>query len=220
MAYADQQMSGNKATGFIIALLINLGVGYVLVTGLAAEGFQKIVQKVTTVDIKKEEEKKEPPPPPKKAPAPPPPQITAPPPPVNVNTNVNTAPPPPPYIPPPAPPMPPAPPLAPPAPPAPRFTPKSPVPKGNPGSWATTNDYPAAAQREEREGTTRFRVSVGADGRVTECTVTGSSGSGDLDSTACAKIRARARFTPAMDGEGQPTGGSWSGSIRWQLPKD
>ncbi|MDE2442549.1 MAG: energy transducer TonB, partial [Betaproteobacteria bacterium] len=111
-------------------------------------------------------------------------------------------------------------PPAPVAPPPPRFQPKQPVPKGNPGNWATTNDYPSAALREERQGTTRFRVTVGADGKVVDCTVTGSSGSPDLDATACAKIRARARFQPATDGEGQPTTGTYSNSVRWVIPKD
>jgi protein TonB len=61
---------------------------------------------------------------------------------------------------------------------------------------------------------------VGPDGRVTDCTVTGSSGSPDLDATACAKIRSRARFNPATDGEGQPTSGTYSNAVRWVIPKD
>ncbi len=216
MAYADQQLSGNKITAFVIVAILHVLVGYALVTGLAAEGYKQLVKKVTTIDIKKEEKKEEPPPPPPKKMAPPP--IVAPPPRVNI-TNVS----PPVTTVPNPPPMPPPPPIiAPPpaAPPPPRFTPKSPAPKGNPGNWATTNDYPSQALREERQGTTRFRVSVGPDGRVTDCTVTGSSGSPDLDATACTKIRARARFAPATDGEGNPTSGTYSNAVRWVIPKD
>lgn len=217
MAYADQQMSSNKITALIVVALLHIILVYALVTGLAYEGYKQIVKRVTTIDIKKEEPKKDEPPPPPKKVAPPP--IVAPPPKVNVNVT------PPPVTvvpnPPPAPPPPPV--LAPPAPvapPPPRFQPKQPVPKGNPGTWATTNDYPSAALREERQGTTRFRVTVGPDGKVVDCTVTGSSGSPDLDATACAKIRARARFQPATDGEGQPTTGTYSNSVRWVIPKD
>ena len=216
MAYADQQLSGNKITAFVIVAILHVLVGYALVTGLAAEGYKQLVKKVTTIDIKKEEKKEEPPPPPPKKMAPPP--IVAPPPRVNI-TNVS----PPVTTVPNPPPMPPPPPIiAPPpaAPPPPRFTPKSPAPKGSPGNWATTNDYPSQALREERQGTTRFRVSVGPDGRVTDCTVTGSSGSPDLDATACTKIRARARFAPATDGEGNPTSGTYSNAVRWVIPKD
>lgn len=218
MAYADQQVSGNRITAFIVVALLHVLVGWLLVSGLAYEGLQKVVKKVTTIDIKKDEPKKDEPPPPPPKKAPPPPPITVPPtklPPIAPPPF--TAPPPPPMAPPPPPP-PLAPPLAPPA--APRIQPKPAQPKGNPGSWATTNDYPSQALREERQGTTRFRVTVGPDGRVTDCTVTGSSGSPDLDATACAKIRQRARFNPATDGEGQPTTGSYSNAIRWVIPKD
>ena len=217
MAYADQSMSGNKVTALIIVALIHVAVGYALVTGLAYEAAKKVIQKVTTVDIKEEVKKEEPPPPPKKADLPPPPPIVAPPPKINLAppppiTVVNTAPPPPPQIvlvpPPPS------------APPPPRFTPTGATPRGNPGSWATTNDYPSRALREEREGTSSFRVTVGPDGRVTDCQITSSSGHADLDQATCDNVRRRARFNPAKDGEGQPTTGSFSSRVRWVIPKD
>jgi protein TonB len=218
MAYADQQMSGNRITALIIVALIHIAVGYALVTGLAYEGARSVIKKLTTVDIKEPEKpKEEPPPPPKQEQAPPPPVA----PPVKINVAVA-----PPQIdtvqvaPPPAPPVVIAAPVAVVAPPAPKFTPKGASPKGNPGNWATTNDYPSRALREEREGTTRFRVSVGPDGRVTDCQITASSGSPDLDQTACDKIRQRARFNPATDGEGNPTTGSYSSAVRWVIPKD
>jgi protein TonB len=217
MAYADQEMSGNRIAAFIIVALLHVLVGYALVTGLAYEAVQQVVKKVTTVDIKKEEPKEEPPPPPKQDAAPPP--IVAPPPKINVNVTsppVQTV-----VTPPPAAPVVPiiAPP-APVAPPPPRVQPKQPVPKGNPANWATTNDYPTRALREEREGTTSFRVTVGPDGRVTGCTVTSSSGSPDLDEATCSNVTRRARFNPATDGEGQPTTGSYSNRVRWVIPKD
>jgi len=217
MAYADQQMSGSKITAFVIVALIHVVVGYALVTGLAYEGARNVIKKLTTVDIKEPEKPKDtPPPPPPKTAAPPP--IVAPPVKISVSVapplveTVAVAPPPPPAIV-----------LAPPAPvapPPPRIQPKSPAPKGSPGNWATSNDYPSQALREEREGTTRFRVTVGPDGKVVDCQITGSSGSPDLDATACAKIKQRARFSPATDGEGQPTTGTYSNAVRWVIPKD
>jgi protein TonB len=208
-------MSGNRVTALIIVALIHIVLIYALVTGLAYEAAKKVIQKVTTVDIKEEVKKEEPPPPPPKKDLPPPP-IVAPPPKVNLApppqiTVVNTPPPP-------APPPPIV--LAPPPPQAPRVTPKGAVPKGNPGNWATTNDYPSRALREEREGTATFRVSIGPDGRVTDCQITGSSGHADLDAATCENVRRRARFTPATDGEGNPTTGSYSNRVRWVIPKD
>jgi len=215
MAYADQSMSGNRITALIIVALIHIVVGYALVTGLAYEGARQLIKKVTTVDIKEPEKPKEPPPPPPKQIAPPP--VVVPPPKVNVAVSAPVI-----DMVPVAPPPPPAPVLvvAPPAPPPPRFSPKGAAPKGNPGNWATANDYPSRALREEREGVTGFRVTVGPDGRVTDCQITSSSGSPDLDQTACEKIRQRARFTPASDGEGNPTSGSYSNRVRWVIPKD
>ena len=217
MAYADQQMSGNRITALIIVALIHVALGYGLVTGLAYEGAAKLIKKVTAIDIKEEVKKDEPPPPPKKLTAPPPPVA----PPVRINvattppqiTTVQTPPPPAPIVLAPAP-------SAPVAPPPPRIQPKGPSPKGNPGSWANSNDYPSRALREEQEGVTRFRVSVGPDGRVASCDVTGSSGSSELDSATCSLITRRGRFNPATDGEGLPTSSSWSSSVRWQIPKD
>ena len=218
MAYADQEMSGNKVTAFVIVALLHVVVGYALVTGLAYEGLRQVVKKVTTVDIKKEEPKKEePPPPPKQQAAPPP--IVAPPP----KINVSVAPPPVQTVVTPPPVAPVVPVLAPPAPvapPPPRVQPKQATPKGNPGNWATTNDYPTRALREEREGTTSFRVTVGPDGRVTSCEITGSSGSDDLDAATCSNVTRRARFNPATDGDGNPTTGSYSNRVRWVIPKD
>lgn len=219
MAYADQQMSGNKITALIIVALIHVAVGYALVTGLAYEGARNVIKKLTTVDIKEPEKPKEPPPPPPKQEAAPPPPVA---PPVKINVaiappaieTVQIAPPPAPVVPIIAPPAPVI------APPAPRIPPKQASPKGRPGEWVTTNDYPSRALREEREGTTGFRLTVGPDGRVTNCEVTSSSGSPDLDSATCENLRRRARFNPATDGEGNPTTGSYSSRTRWVIPKD
>lgn len=218
MAYADQRMSGNKLTALIIVLLIHIALGYALVTGLAFEAAKKVIQRVTTVDVKEPEKPKEPPPPPPKQKEAPPPPVA---PPVKINVAVT-----PPQIqtvitPPPAPP-----PivLAPPAPvPAPPPPPKGPTvtaqPKSNPASWATDADYPSRALRANEQGTTGFRVTIGPDGRVTDCQVTSSSGSQELDQTTCTLVTRRARFKPAMM-DGQPTSGSYSNRIRWVVPKD
>jgi len=219
MAYADQSMSGNKITAIVIVALVHIFIGYALVTGLAYEAAKKVVQKVTTVDIKEEEPKKEepPPPPPKEQPDTPPPPVA---PPVKINVAVT----------PPqiqtvtvAPPAPPAIVLAPPAPaPAPPAAPKGPSspaqPRGNPGSWATDADYPQKALREERSGTTGFRVTVGTDGRVVDCTITSSSGSPDLDDATCKNVTRRARFKPALE-DGQPVQSTYTNRIRWVIPQ-
>ncbi len=218
MAYTDREMSGNRITALIIVALIHIFLAYALITGLAYSAVQQVIKKVTTVDIKKDEPKKPPPPPP-------PPPKNMPPPPVAPPVRINVAIAPPQIVtvttpPPPAPPqLQAAPPPAPPAPP-PRFAAKAAVPKGAPSEWVTTDDYPPRALREERAGTTRFHMTVGTNGRPTDCQVTGSSGSPDLDEATCTYAQRRAKFSPAMDTNGQPTTGAYNGSVRWVIPKE
>jgi periplasmic protein TonB len=215
MAYADQKMSGNKITALIIVALIHVVVGYALVTGLAFEAAKKVIQKVTTVDIKEEVKKEEPPPPPPKKDLPPPPVVAPPP-----KIDVVTAPPPITVVttPPPAPPpivlAPPAPVPPPPAP----SQAHGAKPKGQAG-WAARiqDNYPASALREEKSGRVGVHVTIGPDGRVTGCSVSSSSGTPALDSAACDGMQRYARFDPAVDDAGHPTTGSFSTAIVYKI---
>jgi periplasmic protein TonB len=90
--------------------------------------------------------------------------------------------------------------------------------RANLASYVSDEDYPSSAIRNEEQGTTRFRLGVGADGRVTECTVTRSSGSSALDAATCRLMKSRARFSPARDSGGRPVSDSVASGIRWVLP--
>ncbi|MCK9541487.1 MAG: energy transducer TonB [Novosphingobium sp.] len=216
MAYADQSMSGNRVTALIIVALIHVVLIYALVTGLAFEAAKKVINKVTTVDIKEEVKKEEPPPPPKKV-------ENVPPPPVAPPVKVNIAPAPPQITtvetPPPAPPpiilAPPAPAPAPPPPPS-KARGASP---NRQASWAARiqENYPPRALREEREGRVGVRVTIGPDGRVAGCSVTASSGSSDLDEAACNGMSRYARYNPALDDAGNPTTGSATTAIVYRI---
>src|SRR5688500_18228640 len=215
MAYADQQMSGNKVIAIIIVALIHVALGYALITGLAYSAIKKAVERVTTVDIEEPEpEEEEPPPPPPDEVVPPPP--VAPPPPINVSVappqiqTVETPPPPAPVFvrpnPPPAPP-PPAPSKA-----------RGASPDGQ-NRWAARiqENYPPRAVRDEIEGRVGVRVTVGPNGRVADCSVTSPSGSSILDDAACSGMRSYARFNPALDAAGNPTTGSYTTTIVYDL---
>jgi len=95
---------------------------------------------------------------------------------------------------------------------------KAAKPRGAPGAWVSPNDYPPTDLRLGHSGVTRFRLAIGIDGRVRQCTVTGSSGWPGLDAATCAKLTARARFDPATDNTGARVEGSFSSSVRWQIP--
>ncbi len=214
MAYADQQMSGNRVVALIIVAIIHVLIGYVLISGLAYQAVKKAVERVTTVDID------EPPPPEEEPPPPPEPEPNAPPPPVAPPPPISIAPAPPPIltqptIPPPSPPALVAPPPAPPAPPS---QARGATTK-NERSWAARiqENYPARALREETEGTVGVRVTVSPDGRVSVCSVTASSGSSILDEAACKGMERYARFNPALDAAGNPTSGNYSTRITYRL---
>jgi periplasmic protein TonB len=92
-------------------------------------------------------------------------------------------------------------------------------PVGKPGSWATPEDYPSLDLNAEHEGVTHFSLSIDAQGRVSGCTVTGTSGWPGLDTATCRLIMKRARFSPAMDENGQPTTGGFASAVRWTIPR-
>lgn len=86
-------------------------------------------------------------------------------------------------------------------------------PKGMPGRWATNDDYPALAMREEREGKVGFALQVDPAGRIEKCTITSSSGHADLDNETCVLLQRRARFHPSK------SGGTYSNVITWSIPR-
>ena len=248
MAYADQEMSGNRVVAIIIVAIIHIALGYLLVTGLAISAVKDVVERVTTVDVE------EPPPPePEDEPPPPPPEQEVPE-----------------FTPPPV-----VPPVQTPMKPNPvfqtttsevtereqtRIATKScpggqtvlstqacpeatktcpngstvavsaacPVPSkaravspDNQRRWASQidRDYPASAQRREEEGVVTMRITVGANGRVEACQVTGSSGSSALDQAACKGMQRYARYNPAWNDAGDPISATTTQSIRYVLPE-
>ncbi len=223
MSYAQRkQMSGNRTVAIVIVALLHAVLGYALITGLAYNVIKKAAEDLKTFDVQEEPPPPpdEPPPPPEDMPdVPPPPmqppplvRLDRPPPPIRVQESVIIPRAPPviaPRVYPPAPPAPPAPP------PVTRSEPKSAV--GNLQGLITSSDYPSSAQDNEEQGTVTVRLAIGTDGRVTGCSVSGSSGSRTLDSTTCRVLQRRAKFTPARDSSGQPTSGSFTQRITWRL---
>ena len=216
MSYAQRkEISGNRTVAIVIVALVHALLGYAIVTGLAYNVIKKAAEDLKTFDVEEE------PPPPEEEPPPPPDMPDVPPPPMQ----------PPPMIRPPmqqqtiqtyeTPNIPPAPPIrvAPPAPPAP--PPVRTVPprsaSGNLQGLIGSDDYPSQAIANDEQGTVSVSLSIGTNGRVTNCSVTGSSGSRSLDNATCRILTSRARFTPARDNQGNPTTGTFSQRISWRL---
>ncbi|MBW8784144.1 MAG: energy transducer TonB [Novosphingobium sp.] len=66
------------------------------------------------------------------------------------------------------------------------------------------SDYPRDAARLHQSGRVHIRFTVGVNGRVSDCTVTRSSGSPSLDATTCRLIMQRFRYEPSRDAAGRP----------------
>lgn len=218
MAYLDQNQRNNRPVVFTGVALLHAAAAYALVTGLAVTYFKEAMP---VFEAKNYPIDQPPPPPPK----PVKPQadrrtvidnpihkpVVPGPGPTSLPTSFPT----------PAPSPPPTPSIDPPTSrQTPTITPRLARPRGNPGGWATTNDYPARDLREGNQGVTRFSLVIGADGRVQSCAVTASSGFPGLDTATCDNVSRRARFEPATDGDGNAVIGSYSGSIRWVIPQD
>ncbi|HEU4961911.1 MAG TPA: energy transducer TonB [Sphingomonas sp.] len=220
MAYADRSQGSNRVVASVIVAVLLAVLGYAFVTGLAYQYVKKVANKMDTFDVAPP-----PPPPPPDVPPPPPPPdqpMTPPPvvspppivrtptPPVQIQTV--TTPPPVVNLTPPAPP-------APPAPPPPRISKAAGV-RGNPGQYFGPDAYPPAAIRAGAQGRVVAKLTVGTNGRVTDCVVQTSSGNNDLDETTCRIARSRVRFTPAQDQNGNPIVSSYTLPVRWVLPND
>jgi protein TonB len=131
-------------------------------------------------------------------------QMNAPPPPITTVTTPNIPPVAPPVIAPPRPPTPPA--------------PRQSEPKSLVGSLQgliQTEDYPPSALDNNEQGTVSVTLTVGPSGRVTGCSPSG--GPSSLQSVTCRLLTARARFSPAQDGSGNPISSTTSARITWRI---
>lgn len=215
MSYAQRKtLSGNPALSIVLTVVVVGSLLYTIVTGLAYNVIKQAADNLKVVDVEDQ------PPPPEQPPPPPPKDIPElPPPPVAmapvvqtpvVQAPVFTTPTPPPVI------TPQAPPAPPPPPPAAKVT-KAQSAKGSLQSLINSDDYPQDSIRNEETGRVVVRLSIGADGRVSDCSVVSSSGHRSLDSATCRILKSRARYTPARLSNGQPTTDTDTAAISWQL---
>ena len=218
MSYAQRkEISASRTPAIIVVALIHVVLGYAIVTGLAYNVVKEKLEDLKTFNVEDEPPPpEEPPPPPEDTPLPPPPQVSAPPPLVRTltpPTQISTTP----VI---QPPMPPTPIVTPPAPPAPPPAPRITQPKSVSGSMQgviSASDYPDSARENDEQGRVSVVLTIGTNGRVSDCSIAASSGSRTLDSTTCRLLKARMKYQPAQDSSGNPTTGTARGSVTWQL---
>jgi TonB family protein len=80
--------------------------------------------------------------------------------------------------------------------------------------------YPEGARRRGEEGVTRLQLDVSPTGVPEMCRIVQSSGSAELDASACELIQAKMRYAPGVDVRGRPAPSVHSQSVRWQLKSD
>jgi periplasmic protein TonB len=224
MAYLDNVSPRDRATSIATVIAVHAALGYALVIGLQATGVIPERERIEAFFIKDNLPKPPPPPDPVEDPRPTPQQsqVYTPPVPtplVPIDPGVTTT-----VILPPITPnvVPSAVPSSIPEVPSGLLPPvKDPIaakPRGNPGSWIGEQDYRTSWINRDLRGIAGFRLSVGADGRVTGCEITRSTGHGELDAATCALLQRRARFEPARDGTGARTSGTFASSVEWRIP--
>lgn len=82
-----------------------------------------------------------------------------------------------------------------------------------------SSDYPREALRQGIGGRVQFRFTVGPSGRVTDCAITRSSGSAELDSTTCRLVMERFRYRPSTDSRGRPIADEVDGEHVWRADR-
>ncbi len=102
--------------------------------------------------------------------------------------------------------------------PTPSIDPVAAAPQGNPGTWVRDSDYRSSWIRRGLEGAAGFALEIDAKGRVTNCTITRSTGHRQLDDATCELLRERAGFTPARDSSGEAVAGTFRSTVNWQIP--
>ena len=88
----------------------------------------------------------------------------------------------------------------------------------NVNDWMQVSDYPNEAVRRGQQGYVTVRYTITAEGRVSDCGVTRSSGFPLLDAVPCRLLRSRARFRPALDENGSPRATTATTSMQFWLP--
>lgn len=232
MAYTDSPSTAKRTSAISGVVIIHAAIGLALVTGLASnfvppaeappiQGGQipitppPIPKEVVEPDTPKPPTAREiyTPPPPRKLPSSGPqlgstPEIIPPSPP----SDRAVSDPGPKFVPPPAPPKPaPSATLS--------LTPVPAAPANAQSNWITTADYRTIWIRRGYEGTAGFRLTVGTDGRVSDCAITRSTGHEALDTATCQLATRRARFDAARDSKGEKTTGTFNSSVLWQIPE-
>lgn len=92
------------------------------------------------------------------------------------------------------------------------------TPRAPPANWVTTRDYPNDALLRSISGSAIVLLTIDAGGNVTQCKVVMTAGLKSLDAASCNTLQLRAKYHPALDGQGKPVASQDIQRIRWLIP--
>lgn len=92
-------------------------------------------------------------------------------------------------------------------------------PVGSPGNWLRSEDYPIEMLSEGQPGLIDFRLNIDEKGGVTSCHIQSTTRPKEFDNAVCKVLVRRAKFTPALDANGQPLASYWQNRVRFQIPR-
>lgn len=92
------------------------------------------------------------------------------------------------------------------------------TPLGSPGNWIKSADYPLDMLGAGQPALVNFRLSVGPDGVPTACYIQSTTRPKEFDDAVCKSVMKRARFSPAVDAQGQRIASYYQNAVRFQIP--
>ncbi len=94
---------------------------------------------------------------------------------------------------------------------------RPPEPVGEVSRWISSDDYPREKLVRSQTGIVQLRLIISEEGTVEKC-VTDVERPGPFEEAVCGTIGRKGRFTPALDGDGQPMKSYWTSRISFVLP--
>lgn len=86
-------------------------------------------------------------------------------------------------------------------------------PLKSPGDWINTSDYPVNMVSVGQPALVSFRLSIGPDGVPTACHIQQTTRPKAFDDAVCKSVMRRARFSPALDAQGQPLASYYQNNV-------
>lgn len=91
------------------------------------------------------------------------------------------------------------------------------TPFNSPDKWIMSYDYPKGMLFSGQPALVNFRLSIGPDGMPTACHIQATTRPKEFDNAVCKSVMKRARFSPALDAQGQPLVSYYQNSVYFRL---